>query len=487
MKNVLIAEFKQETNTFIDGVTGLSDFNARNLLHGDGILSYFQNSKNEIGAFIDVLSQHSDIRILPSVAANAVPGPIVAHEVFTYVREHLIHDIKSAKNLDGILISFHGAMVVEGIEDPEGTLLEEIRTIIGGELPICISMDFHANITERMASNATLMFPFRYYPHTDMYESGLNAANALLEILDGKLTPVVRFRKLPILCPLLTTEEQPFKSFLDAATSFGQDKRVISASVSAGFPYADIYESGMSIIVQTNGDKLLADRIVSSLSEKIWNKRDELVLHVDTPHDAVTKALAEDGITVLADIIDNPGVGSPGDATEILHELLYQNAKNTIVATMYDPETVQQALAAGPGKTIPVSLGGKSNPRVGSPIIADAYVKSISDGIFSNKGTMSHGIVNHLGTTCVLVIEGISIIVASERYQPWDPEVFRANGIDPTEASIIVLKSSIHYRAAFGQFASSMIPVEAPNVWALDLRHLGTQNSRRPIIPLDEL
>ncbi|MEA4845667.1 MAG: M81 family metallopeptidase [Clostridiaceae bacterium] len=487
MKYVLIAEFKQETNTFIGGNTGLDDFKARNLLHGDEVLAYFKNSKNEIGAFIDTLSPRRDVHILPSVAANAIPGPIVAREVFEYVYEHLMYDIKNAQALDGILLSFHGAMVVEGIEDPEGILLEEIRTIVGDKLPICVSMDFHANITDKMASNSTLMFPFRRYPHTDMYESGLNAANSLLALLDGKLTPVMRFRKLPILCPLLTSDEQPFKSFLDAATAFEQEERIISASISAGFPYADIYESGMSILVQTNGDDVLADCTISSLFKTVWEKRNDLVLNIDTPRDAVAKALMETGIVVLADVTDNPGAGSPGDATELIHELLRQNAQNTIVATIYDPETVHQALKAGPGKTIHVSLGGKSDPRVGAPIIADAYVKSISDGIFSNKGAMSHGVVNRLGATAVLVIGGISIIVASERYQPWDPEIFRSNGIEPTEASIIVLKSSIHYRAAFGQFAARMIPVNAPNIWTLDLKLLGIHNSRRPVLPLDKV
>jgi len=75
---------------------------------------------------------------------------------------------------------------------------------------------------------------------------------------------------------------------------------------------------------------------------------------------------------------------------------------------------------------------------------------------------MSRGVVNHLGTTAVLQLDGITVLVTSNRFQPWDPEIFRAHGIEPTEAAIIVLKSSIHYRAAFGQFAAKMIAVDAP-------------------------
>lgn len=487
MKSVLIAEFKQETNTFIAGKTTLDHFKNRNLLTGNDILSYFHNNKNEIGAFITVLSERGDIRIIPSVAANALPGPMVERAVYDYVHALLINDIQQAEALDGILLSFHGAMVVEGMDDPEGNLLEDIRYIVGNSLPICISMDFHANVTEKMTQNATMMFPFRHYPHVDMFESGVSAAQAMLGILDGNIFPVMRTKKLPILCPLLTSDEEPFISYLNKASAMEEEQDVISASVSAGFPYADIYEGGMSIIVQTNGNVGKAEQIVEALASMIYKTKSQLKLDITAPADAIRTAMSLEGTTVLADVVDNPGAGSPGDATVVLHELIKQKAHNAIFATMYDPQVAEEAAKSGPGTFIQVSLGGKSDPRVGVPVIAKAYVKSVSDGVFPNKGTMSHGVVNHLGITAVLVIEGITVIVASSRFQPWDPEVFRAHGIEPTEASIIVLKSSIHYRAAFGKFAAKMIAVDAPNVWTLDLQKLGIKNCRKPVFPLDEI
>ncbi|MGI6366272.1 MAG: M81 family metallopeptidase [Bacillota bacterium] len=485
MITILIAEFKQETNTFIAGHTTLENFKARNFLVGSEILSYFHGNRNEIGGFISVLTKRDDVRIIPSIAANALPGPIVQRNVYDFVRATLLEDIRNADALDGILLSFHGAMVVEGIEDPEGSLLEDIRLLVGGAIPICISMDFHANVTEKMAENATLMFPFRRYPHIDMYESGVCTAEALLAILDGKIQPVMRIEKLPILCPLITSDEEPFISYLKAAAAYEEEEDVISASVSAGFPYADITEGGMCVIAQTNGNPAKAEQIAETLSKMVEETKHQLKLNIIPPAEAVKIAIAQEGTTVLADAVDNPGAGSPGDATEILHELIRQKAHNAIFATMYDPQVAAQAAEAGPGATIQVSLGGKSDPRVGPPVVAKAYVKSVSDGIFPNKGVMSQGVVNHLGTTAVLLIDGIKVIVASNRYQPWDPEVFRANGIEPTEASIIVLKSSIHYRAAFGKFAAKMIAVNAPNVWTLDLQDLGIKNCRRPIYPLD--
>ncbi|HHY36850.1 MAG TPA: M81 family metallopeptidase, partial [Firmicutes bacterium] len=318
MKTVLIAEFKQETNTFVPGKTTMEDFRSRNLLEGEEILTYFQGYKNEMGAFLEVLSSRRDIRIIPSIAANAQPGPMVHRDVYDYVRARLLQDIKKSGKLDGILLSFHGAMVVDGIEDPEGTLLEDIRRQVGGSLPLCLSLDFHANITRKMAQNATLMFPFRYYPHIDMYEAGLNAARAILGILDGTILPVMRVIKLPILCPLVPTDEEPFARFIEKAVSFEQVEDVLSAAIVAGFPYADIREGGMSVIVQTNNNAGRAEAMAQSLARTVWEAREELKPDSKPVAAAVTEALATPGVTVLADVVDNPGAGSPGDAAEII-------------------------------------------------------------------------------------------------------------------------------------------------------------------------
>lgn len=482
---ILIAEFKQETNSFVPGYSTLEDFKVFNLLYGNDILSYFKEAQNEIGAFIKVLSKRKDITIVPSIAANGHAGPTVAQEVFDHVQKRLLEDVKNADKLSGILLSFHGAMALDSIDDPEGELLSNIRSIVGKTVPICVTLDFHANITNKMAENATLMFPFLRYPHTDMFKRGILAAESLLGILDGCLSPCMQIQKLPILCPLLTTDEQPFSLYLDKAIEIENNPDVISASISAGFPYADIYEGGIAIIVQTNGNTNLAEKLTKELADFVWSSRDKLNGNFISPEEAVTLATAEEGISVLADITDNPGAGSASDSTEIIHELLHKNAQNVIVATICDPKAVKLAIEAGVGNTFKVSLGGKSNPLVGNPIIAKAYVKSITDGVFTNRDTMAQGVTNHLGATTVLIIGGIKIVVTTERYQPWDTGVFWANGIDPTKASIIVLKSSVHFRDAFGKFATNMYSVNAKNVWDLDLKKVGIKNCRRPIYPLD--
>ena len=85
---------------------------------------------------------------------------------------------------------------------------------------------------------------------------------------------------------------------------------------------------------------------------------------------------------------------------------------------MYDPETVQQAVAAGVGATIEAAIGGKVDNLHGAPVQATAYVEAITDGVFTNDGPLGTGSEAKLGLTVVLEIGGrggIEVITTSFR------------------------------------------------------------------------
>ncbi|MGI6574942.1 MAG: MlrC C-terminal domain-containing protein [bacterium] len=190
---------------------------------------------------------------------------------------------------------------------------------------------------------------------------------------------------------------------------------------------------------------------------------------------------------MLADVADNPGCGSPGDGTRILQKLLEMNANNVGFALITDPEVVEQAVRAGVRSTINVELGAKVDPIVGEPLTVTAVVKTITDGRFINKGPMRRGFMNDIGRTVVLAINGIEVIVTERRTQPLDPEIFRRMGIEPMDKQILVVKSSLHYRASYGPMAKEIIEVDAPGLAAMNFEQFKFQRVRRPIFPLDEV
>ena len=140
--------------------------------------------------------------------------------------------------------------------------------------------------------------------------------------------------------------------------------------------------------------------------------------------DAVKQAvsLAEKPV-VISDMSDNPGGGSANDSVEILKELIRQNVENAAVATIYDPEVVKTAYDAGIGANIEITLGAKTDDLHGTPIKSNALVENLVDGRFQYKGPMTRGAWGNLGLSAVFNIDGIHVIVASERIQARDPEI----------------------------------------------------------------
>ncbi len=483
---VLIAEFKHESNTFCHDKTGIKEFQEKYFLFGEELIKFFKGTKSEIGGFIDACQEEAEI--LPVLAANACPGGAVTREMFDLVKKNLLNKIREEKNIDAILLSLHGAMVLEDAPDGEGELLEEIRNLVGDNLPIMASLDMHANLTEKMIKNANGLFPYDNNPHTDLYERGYEAAVNIIKMIRKEIKPVLVMNKLPLLSSCLNTARLPHKEFLDMAHKWEKDPRVISVSILAGFNYADIYEAGMSVLAQTNNDLPLAAKIANKIGDAIMAKHQDFYKEIYSIEEAIKMGIESDvKPVILADVSDNPGGGSPGDGTEILKKLIEKKAQNVGFATIFDPETVEKAIKIGIRNTADFNIGGKSVYNLGKPITTKAIVKTIADGKFINKGPMGHGLMNDVGRTVVLGINGIEVIVNERRFQPLDPEIFRRVGIEPLEKQIIVLKSAMHYRAAYEKLARKIIEVDAPGVAPVNTKVIKLKNIRRPVFPLDRL
>jgi len=488
MKKIIIAEFKHETNSFTPSITDEQAFRNRNYLFGEEIIGRFTGVKNEIGAFLDFFSDRTDYCLIPTIAFNAQPGGIVSQAVFETAQKTIIEVIRRTEKVDGILLALHGAMVTEAHQDGEGELVEKLRREVKDKVPILTTLDLHTNLTAKMVENCDGMFVYDYYPHTDTYEAGLRAAKCMYETLERKIKPVIKYRKLDILLPYMPTAEPVMDKFVKEAQELREQENIINVNICHGFFSADIYEQGMAVVAVTDNDAELAQDIADHIGNKIWDARAKLHRKFYTIDQAIDEAEASEGSPfVFADVADNPGAGATCDGTHMLRRLMERNVKNVAVALIYDPEVVQQAEKAGVGETIHINLGGKISPEIaGYPIECDAYVKALTDGKFYNKDYLK-GVLTLLGKTTVLDINGIYVIVSSIRTQPWDLEVYRVNGIVPEDMKILVVKSTIHYRASYGKIAYKILDVELPGLAPQSPEMLTYKHTRRPIYPLDEL
>lgn len=486
-----IAMFSHETNTFSRLPSGRAQFEARDLRYGGEILEVYRGTGTCLGGMIGV-AEACGVTLVPSVAAAASPAGRVTKEIYQHVTERLLGDLRGAGPVDGVLLDLHGAMVPEGLEDGEGDLLAAVRRAVGPAMPVAVTLDFHANVTPAMMQNATLLHGYKTYPHVDMAERGREAAERLLDVVQGRRRPTAALRHPPLLPPIASqlTARGPMRRLYDMAESMEQRPGVISVSVFAGFPLADIEEAGLSVYVATDGDARLAEECAETLAAAAWEHRREFLHEALPVPAAVARALElsrEGRPVVLADIADNTGGGAAGDTTEVLRELLRVGARGVTVACLWDPEAVRACAAAGAGATVSIAVGGKVDPVHGAPLAVTGRVRTLSDGRFIHKGPMFRGLEGRLGATAVLDVDDVKIILISLRWQTLDPEMIRVVGIDPLGERILVVKSSIHYRAAFEPIVHAIVEVDAPGLSSSNLGRFAFTRVRRPIYPLDEM
>ena len=135
------------------------------------------------------------------------------------------------------------------------------------------------------------------------------------------------------------------------------------------------------------------------------------------------------------------------------------------------------------GATVALSLGGKSD---GVPLAVTAEVLRLTNGEFVNTGPMGKGNPADLGPCALIAVGGVRVIVVSRKTQAYDQALFRHVGIEPAECRILVLKSSVHFRADFQPIAEAVLVAAAPGPVVADpatlpFQHLRPGLRRRPL------
>jgi microcystin degradation protein MlrC len=202
---IAIAGFQHETNSFATAIAGLSEFEMADawppLLTGSEVISGTRGMNLPITGFAEAAGAHPDITLIPILWCSAEPSGPVTAEAFDTISARILDGLRAAAPLDGIYLDLHGAMITERDFDGEGALLRLIRAEVGPDLPIAVSLDLHANLTQAMVDLATSIAIFRTYPHLDMAETGARCLPRLLSHIAGD-RPAKALRHAPYLVPL---------------------------------------------------------------------------------------------------------------------------------------------------------------------------------------------------------------------------------------------------------------------------------------------
>ena len=373
---------------------------------------------------------------------------------------------------DAVYLCLHGAMVAEHLEDGEGELLRRVRALVGADVPVVASLDFHSNTTPAMVEHASALVGYRTYPHVDMADTGRRTARHLDRLL-GESGAVHRaFRQLPFMIPLTwqCTTSDPMRSIMAMRDEL-QRGEVASLTVAAGFPAADIHHCAPSVLGYGRSPDA-TERAVDALAREIERREGEFdgVLH--SPDDGVRRAIeiarTASRPVVIADTQDNPGAGGDSDTAGMLRALVRNDAPKAALGMMVDPEAALAAHGAGAGSTINIALGGRSGIPGDAPFEAGFRVERVGDGRFAGTGPMYGGARMNLGPMASLRIRDIEVLVGSRKAQLADLSMYRHCGIEPTTRKIIVNKSSVHFRADFEPIASEVLICVAPGPMVAD-------------------
>ncbi len=485
---LVIGHISHETNAFSLIPASLKEFEKRGVVHGQDVLRTYRGTKTPIGGFIDV-AEREGVELIPTVAAGATPSGPVTRVAFDKFLTELLDGIRNAGEFDGVLLALHGAMMVEDDPDGEGAILAAVRKLVGPKMPVVSTLDLHANITPKMIDNADGLFVYDTYPHVDTYEKGLIAAETIIKTVRGEVHPVMGFHQVPMMHAVVFqyTGSIPMSTIFEYAKRLEDQAKVIDVCVAAGFPWADFKDAGFSVVVTTDGDKGLAQRLADEVAELSWNTRRLFERRLLTPAEGVRKANASAlKPVVMADISDNPGAGSSCDSVEIVREMVKQGVSSAAVAVVCDPEALAECVSAGVDASLTVTIGAKKDTFHGNPLEVTGKVRLVSNGVFRRKGPMSTGMVESMGKTVVLDVGGIEILLTEKRVQPTDAEVFRSVGIEPLDKQMLLLKSCVHYRAAFQPLAKGgVLEVEGPGLSSSDLSKLPYRARRRPMYGVD--
>jgi len=154
MKRVLTGRFMHETNTFSVQETDMALWRRRDFHRDNEIPVAFRGTRSALGATFEAADKYRWTLIHP-VSANANPSGIVTDDAFEQIGGMILDAAERQRPIDGVLLHLHGAMVVASYEDGEGELLARLRKSLGPEIPIVVTLDLHANVTQAMADNAS--------------------------------------------------------------------------------------------------------------------------------------------------------------------------------------------------------------------------------------------------------------------------------------------------------------------------------------------
>ncbi len=472
---IAIAGLAIESSTFSPAKTLESDFKAR---LGDDVFSYYPFLQKD-----SINRQRAEW--IPTIRGHALPGGIVTREAYESLVTQTLKRLKEHLPYDGLFFDIHGAMSVEGLDDPEGDFIKRVRKVVGYKTLISTSMDLHGNVSYVLTQESDLITCYRMAPHEDAIESKRRAVTNLLERIEsGKGKPLYKSRiEVPILLPgeKTSTRIEPGKSLYAKVNPETKKDGVIDASIWMGYPWAD-EPRNHGVVVVYGDNKEEVKNSSEYLAQSFWNVKNEFefVAPVGNLKESVDLALeSKTKPFIISDMGDNPTAGGAGDVTWTLEKLLNRKefkdktGPSLIYASIPGPNLVNNAKDLDVGDYVEGYVGAEVDSRFSPPILLKGIIRSIKKGDINAK------------TEIVVQNGSINVIVTQKRKPYHYIKDFTDLNLNPSESDIVVVKIGYLVPELYN-INKGWIMALTPGGVDQDLYRLDYKRIKRPMFPIDE-
>ncbi|PPF77420.1 microcystin degradation protein MlrC [Subtercola sp. Z020] len=420
---------------------------------------------------------------LPALTGKALPGGILSAATFDELADEIVERLRDMPPLDGLYFDIHGAMSVDGIDDPEAELLRRIRAVIGPDTLVSASMDLHGNVSASLVESADLLTTDRTAPHVDTAQTKERAVQNLVDLLGaGGPRPVKAWIPVPVLLPgeKTSTRLEPAAGLYGLVAEIEQRPGILDAGLWVGYAWADEPRNRAAVVV-TGPDREAVASAAEELAGAFWSARErfEFVAPTDTYHGALDAALrSADRPFFISDSGDNPTAGGAGDVTWGLRELLARpefvspSGPVVLYASVPAPAAVDAAVAAGLGAPVTVTVGAEVDDRHAGPVELSGVVHSIRQGDADAR------------TEVVVRTGSVFVILTAERKPYHYEHDFTDLGLDPRSADIVIVKIGYLEPELF-DMARGWILALTPGGVDQHIVRLGHNRIERPMYPFD--
>ncbi|QQA43013.1 M81 family metallopeptidase [Pelagovum pacificum] len=475
---VFVASLATETNTFSPLRTDFTDF-AESFYAPPGEHPETPTLCSAVFPALRRRAAAGEIDLVEGTATWAEPGGLLNRDTWARLRDEILGQLEAALPVDAVVLGLHGAMLADGCLDPEGELIAAARRL-APDAKIGVTFDPHSHLSPQRVENADIITVFKEFPHTDFVETGEACVDLTLAAARGEIAPVLSVAD-PQMIDMFPTSIQPMRGFVDRMKALEAAGEALSVSMIHGFMAGDSPNLGAKIITITDGKADEGAALAKRLAEELWSFRGTTRLDMQAPDVALSKAATHDtGPVVVADVWDNPGGGTSGDSTLMLHEAIRQGLTSIAFGTIWDPMAVRLCFAAGEGAELDLRFGGKTTAIGGAPVDARVRVLCLQRAATQSFGTS----VVPLGDAAVIGWDGIRVVLNSNRAQAFSPDLFTNLGID--DAKILVVKSTNHFHGAFAPVASAIYYAAVEGPYPSDPAKTEYRNLTRPLWPIVE-